>query len=77
MEPVKIYCDAVGNTLTIWFGDPADEDVSTQVEDGLIVMKDKSGRPIGIEKLSFASQPGAFRLQFETLETREPQVGKP
>ncbi len=67
MEQVKVFYDATGNTLTVWFGNPADEDVSTMVEDDLIVMKDKAGRVIGIEKLFFAAQPGTLRVQFETI----------
>ncbi len=67
MEQVKVFYDATGNTLTVWFGNPTDEDVSTMVEDDLIVMKDKAGRVIGIEKLFFAAQTGTLRVQFETI----------
>lgn len=69
MEQVKVFYDVTGNTLTVWFGDPHDEDVSTLVEDDLIVMKDKAGRVIGVEKLFFAPQPGTLRVQFETIAT--------
>ncbi|NWF69771.1 MAG: DUF2283 domain-containing protein [Chloroflexi bacterium] len=67
MEQVKVYYDPVGNSLTVWFGEPTREDVSTMVTDDLVVMKDKEGRVIGVEKLFFAAQPGTLRVQFETL----------
>lgn len=67
MEQVKVYYDPVGNTLTVWFGDASREDLSTMVEDDLVIMKDKEGRVIGIEKLFFAEHPGTLSVQFETL----------
>jgi uncharacterized protein YuzE len=67
MEEVKIFYDPNGNTLTIWFDDPNQEDVSEQVDDGIVLMKDKDGRVIGVEKVIFASHPANVRVQYESL----------
>jgi uncharacterized protein YuzE len=67
MEQVKVYYDPLGNTLTVWFGNPADEEVSEEVSEDVILMKDKDGAVIGFEKMFFASEPGTLRVQFETL----------
>jgi len=67
MEQVKVYYDPIGNTLTVWFGDPADEDVCEETGEDVVLMKDRDGRVIGFEKLNFAAQPGILRVQFETL----------
>lgn len=64
---VKVYYDSTGNTLTVWFGNPEDEDVSEETGDEIILMKDKQGRVIGFEKLNVAAQLGTVRVQFETL----------
>jgi hypothetical protein len=67
MEQVKVYFDPIGNTLTVWFGDPNDEFVSEETGEEFILMKDKDGHVIGFEKLNFSEQPGNVRVQFETL----------
>jgi hypothetical protein len=67
MEHVKVIYDPLGNTLTVWFGEPDEEYVSTLVTDDLLVMKNSQGVVIGVEKLFFAAQPGTMRVQFETL----------
>lgn len=70
MAQVKVYYDKTGNTLTVWFGEPSDEYVSEETGDEVILMKDRSGRVIGFEKLNFATaQPeaGQLRVAFEAL----------
>jgi hypothetical protein len=70
MEQVKVFHDRTGNTLTVWFGDPQDEYVCEETGDEVILMKDKSGRVIGFEKLNFSvSDSGQEQLQisFETV----------
>jgi len=54
MAQVKVYYDRLGNTLTVWFGDPQDEHVCEETGDEVVLMKDKAGRVIGFEKLNFA-----------------------
>lgn len=68
MAEVKVYYDRAGNTLTVWFGDPTTEHICEETGDEIVLMKDKSGRVIGFEKLNFSaasSQP--MRVAFETL----------
>ena len=68
MAEVKVFYDQVGNTLTVWFGNPEDEHVCEETGEEVVLMKDKSGRVIGFEKLNF-SAAGArpLRVAFETV----------
>lgn len=54
MEQVKIYYDRIGNTLTVWFGDPQDEYIVEETGDEVVLMKDQHGKVIGFEKLNFS-----------------------
>lgn len=51
MSKLKIYYDAKGETLSVWFDDPKKEAVSEEVGDGIILSKDRKGEVIGFEKL--------------------------
>jgi len=39
MIEVKVYYDREGNTLTVWFGDPADEYVSEETGEEIVSTK--------------------------------------
>lgn len=68
MAEVKVYYDREGNTLTVWFGNPQDEYTCEETGDEVVLMKDKSGRVIGFEKLNFSpvtAQP--LRVAFEAV----------
>jgi uncharacterized protein YuzE len=69
MTQVKVYYDHIGNTLTVWFGNPADETVAEETGDEVILMKDKTGKVIGFEKLNVASPTAEhpLRVVFETI----------
>ena len=68
MAQVKVFFDQTGNTLTVWFGNPQDEYVAEETGDEVILMKDKSGRVIGFEKLNFSKvQAEQLRIAFETV----------
>lgn len=68
MDTVKVYHDETGNTLTVWFGNPQDEYVCEETGDEVILMKDKSGKVIGFEKLNLSSaKPGQVRVAFESI----------
>ncbi len=68
MAQVKLFYDKAGNTLTVWFADPQEEYISEETGDEVILMKDKSGRVIGFEKLNFSvSEPEQLRVAFETI----------
>ncbi len=68
MEQVKVFHDRAGNTLTVWFGDPQDEYICEETGDEVILMKDRTGRVIGFEKLNFSvPAPAQLRIAFETV----------
>ena len=65
---LKIYYDRRGNTLTVWFGNPADEYVAEETGEEIVLMKDRAGKVIGFEKLNFTTQSAdAIRVAFETI----------
>lgn len=66
MAKVKAYYDAEGNTLTVWFGDPATEYLCEEATDGVILMKDQQGKVIGFEKMNYAASATDRRILFET-----------
>lgn len=60
MERIKVIHDTVGQTLTVWLGDPEQEYVSTMTDDEVIIMKDRMGRILGFEVLHYRpAEPGA------------------
>ena len=68
MAEVKVFYDRTGNSLTVWFGNPEDEFEAEETGDEVILMKDKSGRVIGFEKLNFQlSQDDPVRMAFEAF----------
>ena len=71
MAEIKVYYDREGNTLTVWFGNPATEYIAEETGEEIVLMKDKEGKVIGFEKLNFTSaQPtDALRVAFETVST--------
>ena len=70
MAKVKVFHDRVGNTLVVWFGEPQDEYEVEETGDEVILMKDKSGRVIGFEKLNFSNDNSDMtQVNFETITT--------
>jgi uncharacterized protein YuzE len=71
MAQVKVYYDRDGNTLTVWFGNPADEYIAEETGEEIVLMKDRDGKVIGFEKLNFttAQSTDALRVAFETVST--------
>lgn len=68
MAQVKVYYDREGNTLTVWFGNPADEFIAEETGEEIVLMKDREGKVIGFEKLNFTAQSAdAVRVAFETV----------
>jgi uncharacterized protein YuzE len=66
MAEVKVFYDRTGNTLTVWFGSPEDEYVCEETGDEVILMKDKSGRVIGFERLNFSVETTeSLKVAFE------------
>jgi uncharacterized protein YuzE len=68
MAQVKVYYDQIGNTLTVWFGNPQDEVVAEETGDEVILMKDKDGNVIGFEKLNYILPASShLNVAFETV----------
>jgi len=68
MGEVKVFYDRVGNTLTVWFGDPQEEYICQETGDEVILMKDKNGRVIGFEKLNFSVPASkSLKVAFEAV----------
>ncbi len=53
VERVKIFHDRVGNSLVVWFGNPEEEYEVEETGDEILLMKDREGGVIGVEKLNF------------------------
>lgn len=67
MAQVKVFYDKEGNTLTVWFSDPKEEYVCEETGDEVVLMKNKSGRVIGFERLNFStSKSEKIQIAFET-----------
>jgi hypothetical protein len=68
MAQVKVFYDKKGNTLTVWFSDSQDEYVCEETGDEVVLMKNKSGRVIGFERLNFSvSKSEELKIAFETI----------
>ncbi|MCL4487475.1 MAG: DUF2283 domain-containing protein [Chloroflexi bacterium] len=68
MAQVKVYYDQVGNTLTVWFGNPQDEHIAEETGEEVVLIKDKAGQVIGFEKLNFIVGKSAhLQVAFETV----------
>jgi uncharacterized protein YuzE len=67
MAEVKVYYDPIGNTLTVWFGNPQDEYNCEETGDEVILMKDRNGQVIGFENLNYALPSATnLKISFET-----------
>ena len=65
---IKLFFDPVGNTLTVWFGDPDQEHTCEETGNDVILMKDRAGHVIGFEKLNFVPIGTDIpRVSFETM----------
>ena len=68
MAEIKVYFDREGNTLRVWFGNPEEEYVCEETGEEVVLMKDKSGKVIGFEKLNFAeAETERVKVAFETV----------
>jgi len=56
VDKVRVYYDRAGNTLTVWFDDPQKESVCEEVDDDMILVKDRRGRVIGFERLNYLTR---------------------
>jgi hypothetical protein len=70
MTAVRIFHDREGQTLTVWFDEPTSEYVCEQAADELVLMKDREGRVIGVEKLYFpVPESDSLTVEFDAGTT--------
>ena len=70
MAEVKVFHDREGQTVTVWFTDPKQEFVAEETGDEVVLMKERSGRVIGFEKLHFSvPESDSLRVAFEPVTT--------
>ncbi len=68
MEQIRVFFDRAGNTLTVWFGEPVEEYVAEEAGEDVVLMKDRTGRVIGFERLNYAvPPPEQLRVSFEAV----------
>ena len=72
MDAIKVIHDTAGHTLTIWLDDPTKETVSEETGDEVVLMKDASGRVIGVEILHYRPATGDARVRVETIGQNAP-----
>ncbi len=54
--------------MTVWFGNPEEEYVCEETAEEVVLIKDKSGKVIGFEKLNFAEvETERVKVAFETV----------
>jgi hypothetical protein len=56
MRRVRVLHDRTGNTLTVWFDDPQKEHICEEIGGDVVLMKDRDGRVIGLERLNYLSR---------------------
>ena len=54
--------DRSADTLTVWFGNPADEYICEEVGEEVVLMKDRNQHVIGFEKSNLFDVQGIDRL---------------
>ena len=69
MKPIKIFFDKAGNTLNVWFDDPAKEAISEETSEEIVLVKDKNGKVIGFEVLNYLSSSDLKELKKLPVET--------
>jgi hypothetical protein len=72
VDKVRIYRDQTGNTLSVWFGDPVKEAFCEEIDDDMVLVKDRRGRVIGFERLNYLSRKrqengGAVPVEVQVL----------
>ena len=56
MDKIRVYHDRTGNTLTVWFDDPNKEYTCEEIDDDVVLMKDRRGRVLGFERLNYLTR---------------------
>jgi hypothetical protein len=67
MDKIRVIHDPVGQTLTVWWGDPASESICEETADEVVLMKDAQGRVIGCEMLHYQPADTSAALAVEAI----------
>lgn len=69
MIQIKVYYDREGNTLAVWFDNPANEFIAEETGEEIVLMKDRDGKVIAFQKLNFTAthSTDALRVAFEIV----------
>ncbi len=67
MEKIKVLHDTLGQTMTIWFDDPAKEEICEETTEEVVIMKDNKGSIIGLELLHYSPKGNQQGLSVETI----------
>jgi hypothetical protein len=70
MGKIKVVYDLDGETLTLWFDDPAKERLCEESTEEVVFMKDAGGKVIGLELLHFQLSEEQEGLVVETVVRR-------
>lgn len=70
MDKVRVYYDHTGNTLSVWFDDPTKEHVCDELDDDIVLMKDRRGRVIGFERLNYLTKKQRQSQENVTVEVQ-------
>jgi uncharacterized protein YuzE len=62
MGRIKVHYDRAANTLTVYFDDPRKEHVCNNIDDELVLIKDRRGRIIGFERFNCLPRRGRGRF---------------
>jgi hypothetical protein len=67
MAQVKVFCEPEREFLTVFWQEPRPGQVCTELDDGVVLIKDEvTGEPIGLELLS--CRPGEARFDSVNVE---------
>jgi hypothetical protein len=70
MSKVRVHVDRPGNTVSVWFAGPRNEAACEEVADDLVLVKDKRGHVIGIERLNCFARQKPGRRTRPSVEVR-------
>ena len=67
MAQVKVFYEPDTQLLTVFWQSPRKDQIATELDDGVILIKDeRTGEPIGMELLSY--HPGDARFDAVTVD---------
>ena len=68
MARIQVIHDPAGETLTVYWEEPREDQVCEETGEGVILIKDaKTGEVIGFERLYYRPQPGGSSIVFDMV----------